>query len=249
MAVIRTSAVVLRRIPFGESSWIVHALTESEGSLGMLARGARRKGSALASGVEPLTLSEIVVSVKPGRELQNLMQASPLESHPALARDLERQTTALACAEATLRFLREGGAAPGVFERLREALGTLERGAPCAPALWRYLAGIADELGWGLALDHCAQCGSEEVGDSLTVSVPAGGFLCRDCARLDHTPRMSPEVARSLRETCASVPPPPRDREPGSAESIEDILYEHLCRHAGIRPRLEARALLREVRR
>lgn len=249
MAVVRTSAVVLRRIPFGESSWIVHALSESEGSLGMLARGARRKGSPLASGVEPLTLSEIVVSIKPGRDLQNLMHASPLESHPRLAHDLERQTTALACAEATLRFLREGGAAPGVFERLREALGSLERGEPCAPALWRYLAGIADELGWGLALDHCAQCGSEDVERSLSVSVSAGGFLCQDCARANHAPSLSIEVARSLRETASRVPPAPREREAGCSDSVEDILYEHLCRHAGIQPRLEARALLRTVRR
>ena len=249
MSVVRTSAVVLRRIPFGESSWIVHALTESEGSLGMLARGARRKGSPLASGVEPLTLSEIVVSIKPGRDLQNLMHASPLESHPRLAHDLERQTTALACAEATLRFLREGGAAPGVFGRLREALGTLERGEPCAPALWRYLGGIADELGWGLALDHCAQCGSEDVERSLSVSVSAGGFLCRDCARANHAPSLSPDVALALRETALQDPPAPREREAGCADSVEDILYEHLCRHAGIQPRLEARALLRTVRR
>ena len=88
MATVRTSAVVLRRIPFGETSWIVHALTESDGAMGMMARGARRKGSPLASGVEPLTLSELVVAVKPGRELQNLTQASPLESHPGLALDL-----------------------------------------------------------------------------------------------------------------------------------------------------------------
>ena len=248
MAVVRTSAVVLRRIPFGESSWIVHALTESEGSMGMLARGARRKGSVLASGVEPLTLSEIVVSIKPGRDLQNLMHASPIESHPRLAHDIERQTTALACAEATLRFLREGGAAPGVFERLRGALHSLERGDACPPALWRYLAGIADELGWGLALDHCAQCGSEEVADSLSVSVSAGGFLCRDCARRNHVASLSAEVARSLRETAQEVPPPPRPREAGCSESVEDILYEHLCRHAGIQPKLEARALLRTVR-
>lgn len=215
--------------------------------MGIMARGARRAGSALASGVEPLTLSELVVSVKPGRELQNLVQASPLESHPHLNREIERQTTALACAEATLRFVRESGAVPGVFDLLRTSLDDLEAGAACAPALWRYLAGMADELGWGLALDHCAQCGSDDVGDSLAVSAAAGGFLCRACAIASHTPSLSPLVAVLLRQTGSPAPLTfPSDLR--DADDIEDILYDHLCRHAGIRPRLEARSLLRTVR-
>lgn len=248
MAVVRTAAVLLRRIPFGETSWIVHALTESEGMLGMLARGARRKGSPLASAVEPLTLSELVVSVRPGRELQNLMQASPLDSHPNLALDLERQTTAQACAEATVRFLRESGAAPGVFHLLRDCLADLDaRGSATAPVLWRFLEGFADELGWALALDHCAQCGSEEVGASLTISAEAGGFLCSDCARRSHGNPLAPAIASLLRGSRA-----PHSTSTAyslqDADSVEEILYGHLRRHAGIHPRLDAYALLRTVR-
>lgn len=247
MPVVRTAAILLRRIPFGETSWIVHALTESEGAMGMLARGARRQGSPLTSGVETLTLSELVVSVKPGRELQNLMHASALESHANLSLDLERQTTAQACAEAVLRFLREGGAAPGIFHLLRDTLTALDAQSDCAPALWRFLSGFADELGWGLAIDHCAQCGSEEVASSRSISTEAGGFLCPSCARRSHGSPVSPVVAELLRST--SHPEDVRPTyEPGDAEAIEDILYGHLCRHAGIHPRLETRTLLKMAR-
>lgn len=245
MATVRTTAVVLRRIPFGETSWIVHALTESDGAMGMMARGARRKGSPLASGVEPLTVSELVVAVKPGRELQNLTQASPLESHPALAKDFERQATALACTEAVVRFVREEGAAPGLFQLLRRTLSDLDAGSPCAPAYWRFLARLADELGWGLALEHCAQCGSEDVSRSRVVSAAAGGFLCPSCARSSHDAPVSELVADVLRGTAS---PGPGEGSPDESDAIEDILYEHLCRHAGVRPRLDARILLRSAR-
>lgn len=225
----------------------MHALTESDGAMGMIARGARRPGSPLASGIEPLTLSELVVSVRPGRELQNLTQASAIEAHPNLALDFERHATAQACAEAALRFLREGGPAPGVFALLRDTLTDLDGGGACAPSLWRFLAGFSDELGWGLALDHCARCGSPEVGTSCSISTEAGGFLCPACARTSHEAPLSSTVAALLRESGSPLAPS-RERVPGDAEAVEEILYGHLCRHAGIRPRLDARALLREAR-
>lgn len=237
--------MILRRIPFGETSWIVHALTESDGAMGMMARGARRKGSPLASGVEPLTLSELVVAVKPGRELQNLTQASPLQSHPRLALDFERQATALACTEAVVRFVREDGAAPGLFHLLCQTLSDLDAGYACPPTYWRFLSGLANELGWGLALEHCAQCGDEDVSRSRVVSAAAGGFLCPSCARSSHDAPLSAMVADVLR---GSVGEQPHDGAPGDADTIEDILYEHLCRHAGVRPRLDARTLLRSAR-
>jgi len=213
--------------------------------MGMMARGARRRGSPLASGVEPLTLSELVVAVKPGRELQNLTQASPLASHPGLARDFERQATALACAEAVVRFVREDGAAPGLFHLLRATLAELDLGGACAPPYWRFLTGLADELGWGLALEHCAQCGSDDVGRSRVVSAAAGGFLCPACARSSHDHPLSESVTAVLRGASRGNDPP---GESGEASTIEDILYEHLCRHAGVRPRLDARELLRSAR-
>ena len=215
--------------------------------MGMLARGARRKGSPLASAVEPLTLSELVVSVRPGRELQNLMQASPLDSHPNLASDLERHATAQACAEATLRFLRESGAAPGVFHLLRDTLAELDLQHACAPALWRFLGGFADELGWALSLDHCAQCGSEDVAVSRSISAEAGGFLCPACANRSHVGFIPSGIATLLRESRVAFPTNPVF-DPRDADAVEGILYDHLCRHAGIHPRLDAHALLRAVR-
>jgi hypothetical protein len=56
---------------------------------------------------------------------------------------------------------------------------------------------------------------------------------------------ISTMVADVLRGTGSEDP---HDGSPGDADTIEDILYEHLCRHAGVRPRLDARELLRSAR-
>lgn len=215
--------------------------------MGMIARGARRQGSPLASGVEPLTLSELVISVRPGRELQNLMHAAPLDSHPGLPLDFERHATAQACTEAVLRFLRESGSAPGVFQLLRDTLAELDARGECAPVLWRFLSGFAEELGWGLALRHCAQCGSDDVSGSRSISTEAGGFLCPSCAGRSHGSPVSRIVSDLLRSAAGGTGSA-GTVDARDAEAVEEILYGHLCRHAGVHPRLEARSLLRAAR-
>ena len=94
---IGTRAVILRRIPFGDTSWILHAFTADEGAVSLMARGARRPGSPMAGAVEPLGLSEIVVSVKPGRDLQTLSQATAVSQREGLRRDLAATAGAMLC--------------------------------------------------------------------------------------------------------------------------------------------------------
>ncbi|MCB9496408.1 MAG: DNA repair protein RecO [Fibrobacteria bacterium] len=243
---VTTRAIVLRRIPFGETSWILHTLTEDDGPMGILAKGARRKGSPLASALEPLTVSEMVVSVRPGRELQNLVNASPLSAHEGLSIDLERHATALACSEVALRFLRESGPVPPVFRELSMALDHLHEGRPCRAVHHRFLASFAEELGWGLAMDHCAQCGNPDVLQSHSVSSSAGGVLCPACARASHVDQLPRDTWELLRAAVLDLPTPGADG--GDWDRVEDVLYDHICRHAGGRPRLDALEFLRTAR-
>ncbi|HXH64131.1 MAG TPA: DNA repair protein RecO, partial [Mariprofundaceae bacterium] len=54
MGEIRDRALLLRRIPYGDSSLVIHLLTEHHGVLSLMARGARRAKSPLRAALEPL---------------------------------------------------------------------------------------------------------------------------------------------------------------------------------------------------
>jgi DNA repair protein RecO (recombination protein O) len=248
VAHLRLKAVILRRIPYGDTSWILHVFTREEGTMGLLARGARRPGSPLAGALEPLGLSELEVSTKPGRDLQTLSQAQPLELRPGLRKDLAASAAGLVCAETVLRMVREPGEHAGVFDALEGALARLDRDGYDPRPLWHFLGRFCEEMGWALAVDHCAECGSESIPREPVLSIPHGGFLCRDCGIRSHQPPLDPIRAGALRDAASGREGDSATWERGECDAHEDVWFEHMFRHAHLRPRMESRQFLSEVR-
>lgn len=238
---LRTRAIVLRRVPWGDSSWIAHVLSEEQGALGLIARGARRAGSPFAGRLEPLTLNEYVVSWKDGRDLQSLVQAELLDGRENLGRDLARNAEAHACLEVADRFARHEGEGATLFPLLEEALTRLDRGISFQGSLAAFLARLCEDQGWALAVSHCAQCGADDIPEIPVLTAAAGGFLCRACGMASHQRPLSLRLARALRGE--ELP----DLEATEARALEQVWYEHLFRQTQTRPHLPARAWLAEA--
>lgn len=238
---------MLRRIAFGDTSWILHVHTAEEGNLSLLARGARRPQSPFAGSLDPLSLSEVVVSHKAGRDLQTLTQAACLQPRTRLRRDLPAMAAGLVCAEVVLRLSGEGGGHPGLLDLLEGAIGALERDGFRPELLWAFLGGFSEEMGWALAVDHCPACGADDPIGTTVLSLEHGGFLCDPCSRRSHQPALGEKLARCLAESSRGLSHPAGLERP-QQERIEDLWFEHILRHAHLRPRLESRQFLSEVR-
>jgi DNA repair protein RecO (recombination protein O) len=248
MAQLRLRAIVLRRIPYSETSWILHVFTREEGSMSLLARGARRSTSPLAGTLEPLGLSELEVAAKPGRDLQTLSQAISLDPRTGLRKDLAASAAGLVCAETVLRLAREPGEHRGVFDALETAISDLDRRGYLPAILWRFLSRFSEEMGWAMAVEHCAQCGSGEIPLQPVLSLSHGGFLCHDCGIRSHEPPLSIPMAKALRDSCGTAEPAAGGLGGPECLALEDTWFEHLMRHSQQRPRLDSRQFLAEVR-
>lgn len=244
----RLRAVILRRIPYGDTSWILHVFSREEGAMGLMARGARRPKSPLAGALEPLGLSELEVAARPGRDLQTLSQASALDSRDGLRSDLAAGAAAMVCAETVLRLAREPGEHGGVFSALEDAISRLDRCGYAPGPLWRFLGRFSEEMGWALAVNHCAQCGSDAIPPSPVLSLPHGGFLCRPCGSRSPDPPLPERIREGIRSAASGAPFDPESWTRAECDSMEDLWFEHLFRHAQTRPRLETRRFLSEVR-
>ncbi len=151
MAEIRDDALLLRRIPFSDTSLICHFLTAEHGRIAVMVRGARRPKSAFRASLEPLHALQI--SWRPGRTGMGTLvdiQRGRCLLEPSLAlHGLEL----LAIAS---RLFQEGD--PHGFEETQAGLSLLaERGSEqglCA-AMWSLL----DAAGWVGDLSHCWHCG------------------------------------------------------------------------------------------
>jgi DNA repair protein RecO (recombination protein O) len=157
----KSEAIVLRRVDFGETSGIVTFLSPERGKLACLAKGLKRKNSAMAGALDTFNRVEAVYFWKDGRGVQNLAEATVLGSYAALKQDLERVTHAAFLLEICLRAANENEASHGMYARLAEALDGYTQ-VDATPRAWTALQahGLLCETGHAPELTACADTGA-----------------------------------------------------------------------------------------
>jgi DNA repair protein RecO (recombination protein O) len=138
-SIIRTEAVVLRSIDYGETSQIVTLFTRKKGKLGVMAKGARRPKSSFGATLQPMAYTQVVFYYKPTRTLQTLSESSHVESLHRLRRDLTPITIGLRIVELVDALMETEDAQPEVFALLVRALRRLNAREPRVTNLWPYV--------------------------------------------------------------------------------------------------------------
>ena len=108
--IIRTDAIVLRGLDYGETSRIVTLFTRERGKMSVMAKGARKTKSKFGSTLQPMSHVEVVFYYKPTRTLQILSESSHVRAFHDLQRSLEKITLGLRVVELVV-VLRPGGSA------------------------------------------------------------------------------------------------------------------------------------------
>jgi DNA repair protein RecO (recombination protein O) len=177
---LRTEAIVLRSIRYGEADRILHLYTPGRGRLGAIAKGVRRSRSRFGGRLEPFFRLELMLHEGRG-ELLTVTGAQTLSAHARLReRHTSLDSAARAC-DAVARLFDSGDSNPAAYHLLANQLALLD----ASPAA----AGHANQLsfrlklllaaGLGPQLEACASCGERE---HLTgFSGAAGGVVCAAC--------------------------------------------------------------------
>ncbi len=163
--IIRTEAVVLRSLDYGETSQIVTLLTRERGKIGVIAKGARRTKSQFGATLQPMAYTQVVFYYKPTRELQILSESSHVESFHRLRRDLTSITIGLRIVELVDAIVEEESPQPDVFTLTMRALRWLNRTEERAANLWPFVQlRMAELLGIAPAIDRANVEAVEEEG-------------------------------------------------------------------------------------
>jgi DNA repair protein RecO (recombination protein O) len=178
--IVRTEAVVLRSLDYGETSQIVTLLTREKGKLGVMAKGARRTKSQFGATLQPMAFTQVVFYYKPTRELQILSESSHVESFHRLRRNLESITIGLRIVELVDALMEEEDPQPEVFAITVRALERLNRTEQRAANLWPYVQlRLAELLGIAPAIERA---NVEAVEDEGLLSRANGGVYPADAA-------------------------------------------------------------------
>lgn len=178
---VKTEAVVLRSMRYGEADRILHLYTPARGRIGAIAKGVRRTRSRFGGRLEPFF--RINAELHEGRgELLTVTGAQTVDAHPHLRGDVAALQAAARACDAVGRIFETSEPHPHVFNLLCRQLSLLDRhpgaaarrsGSLAFRMKLLHAAGIAPQLG------ACASCGEPE---HLTgFSGAAGGVVCGAC--------------------------------------------------------------------
>lgn len=179
-APLKTDAIVLRSIRYGEADRIVHLYTPGRGRISAIAKGARRARSRFGARLEPFTHIRIVMREGRG-DLFTITGVDTVAVHRGLREHAATLDAAARACDAVARLFETTDPHPEVFRLLANELALLDR----EPAQARVANGLAFRLKLLLAagivpqLASCASCG--EVEHLSGFSAAAGGVVCGSC--------------------------------------------------------------------
>src|ERR1700756_3348582 len=127
-ALLKTEAVVLRSIRYGEADRILHLYTPDRGRVGAIAKGVRRSRSRFGGRLEPFF--RLRIELHEGRsELLTVTGAETVDGHRHLREDAAALDAAARACDAVGRLFETSEPHPGVFNLLCRKLALLDEQA------------------------------------------------------------------------------------------------------------------------
>ncbi len=177
---LKTEAIVLRSIRYGEADRILHLYTPTYGRVSAIAKGARRSRSRFGARLEPFF--HIRAVLHEGRsDLLTVTSVDTVAMNAALRDHAETLDAAARACDAVARLFETPDPHPEVFRLLANELALLHADATQA----RTANGLAFRLKLLVAagivpqLAACAVCGETE--HLRGFSGAAGGVVCSSC--------------------------------------------------------------------
>ncbi|MEO5376853.1 MAG: DNA repair protein RecO [Magnetococcus sp. DMHC-6] len=218
MASLQDSALVLRRIPYRDTSFVVHFFTREHGFLAAMAKGVRANRPngqrAALAGFHTLT---IYYRLRSPDALATLTHAEI--THPR--HHLSGHALALAAGqlflEVAYRFSQPGDPLPEVFDQLTLFLNALENGQDPVQISATGLGLLLRSLGYGWRIDRCAGCSRQT--NLIFFSIKRGQGVCSPCGT-PYAPHLYP-LSPSLCHAMNHLPWPPQEHLLNQAETSQ----------------------------
>jgi len=245
MTLIKTEALVLKTIPFQETSSIVKLFTKEQGKISVIAKGARRLKSTLRGYLEPLNYIEAIYYYKITRDIQTLSKVDLLQSFFSNTRDIECTLYGTAVLEVIDKVVRDHQHDDEIFNLAVQILKNMNLHADqCIILFADFLLAMADILGYRLDTSVCSHCKTRL--KTAFYNPGSGRLVCNDCGRYisstyklsEHEMQFLSDLLRHNLDT---------EAEPSVADRIIKLLIKYLSYHLDYPLNLKSLALLSEI--
>lgn len=228
----RTEGIVLKHIPFKESSDIVYIITDRLGLLKAMAKGRRRPGSKLRNPLELFNRVELVVYMERGREIQLIKEASVIESIESYRISLNRLSTISVMAKVLIHYLEINTPVSEIYDfflKYWKLAGDAEEDALPLFA-YSFLFKFMKFTGHAPRLLVCAKCGRKE--DLTYFDVEEGGMVCQNC-RGEFSIRLNGDERRALKKLYFTEPQFLRNFS--LPDNLRELILNYFEYHTGVK--------------
>ena len=177
---VKTEAVVLRSMRYGEADRILHVYTPMRGTISAIAKGVRRSKSRFGGRLEPFF--RLNLELHEGRsDLMTVTGAETVSAYAVLRADEQALGSAARACDSLGRVFDSGEPHPEVFNLLCSALTLLDEHPEKATDAFQVAFRLKLLLAAGFApqLAACTSCG--EADELVGFSPAAGGVICAAC--------------------------------------------------------------------
>jgi DNA repair protein RecO (recombination protein O) len=236
---VKTEAIVLRGIRYGEADRILHLYSRQRGRIGAIAKGARKPRSRFGGRLEPFFRLDLVLHE--GRsDLLTVTSVATLDGYPRLRASGPALNAGARACDAVLRLLDSAEPNPPAYNLLCRYLALLddpeqERAAGLEVAL-SFRLKLALAAGFAPELASCASCGEAE--HLVGFSGAAGGVVCSSCeaGSFELSEGAHTFMVEALAQPLAEAPA----AEPIALRQVERAIGETLEHHAHVQLRAAA---------
>lgn len=236
---VKTEAIVLRSIRYGEADRILHLYSRERGRVGAIAKGARKPRSRFGGRLEPFFRLDLVLHE--GRsDLLTVTSVSTLDGYSRLRSSGPALGAGARACDAVLRLLDSAEPNQPAYNLLCRYLALLDdpeqpRGAELAAAL-SFRLKLALAAGFAPELASCASCG--EADHLVGFSGAAGGVVCASCeaGSFELSEEAHAFMVEALAQPLAEAPA----AEPLALRQVERAITATLEHHAHVQLRAAA---------
>ncbi len=186
MAAVKSPGLILKKIPFSDTSLILKVFTRESGLITLLAKGAKRPKSKYHGLLDFFTLDQFIYPEKSKSEIHVLLDAGLIREFPRLKADPVRQSLGHVFMELYLKYVAEPAQSHPHYEMLLERLEQIDESGEGIfdPVLHLcdFLLGLCAVSGFSPQFTECVQCGRPAKGFRIRMDPDFGGPVCAACA-------------------------------------------------------------------
>jgi DNA repair protein RecO (recombination protein O) len=182
MALYKTRAIVIKSFDLSESDKLITFMTETQGKVKCVAKGARKIKNRFWGSLEPMSFINLIYFGKEHQSLYRLNHSDIIESFHTIRDDFNKIYTGIYFLELIDAMVLEGHQDKKIFALLYQSLAALNQQTELEPLHRLFEIRLLSLSGYTPQLEHCVFCKNLPGYGMIPFSYAHNGILCNACS-------------------------------------------------------------------